>query len=108
MIKKKFMRAIVESLFVYKANGDFVVRENEDALANEQTPFSDICNQELSRKLAKDLTILPNRERNVVIRHLGFDGERESFSQIAKSYGVSKQRVSQLFERALDLLRENG
>jgi RNA polymerase sigma factor (sigma-70 family) len=108
VINGKFMRVIVESLFAYKANDDFVVRENEDALAIEQTPFSDICNQEMSRKLSRDLAILPSRERNIVIRHLGFDGERKSFSQIAKSYGVSKQRISQLFERALYLLRENG
>ena len=100
------MRVIVESLFAYKANNDFIVRENEVALAIEQTPFSVICNQEMSDKISKDLAILPNRERNIVIRHLGFNGERESFAQIAKSYGVSKQRVSQWFEKALDLLRK--
>jgi len=101
------MRAIVESLFAYRAAGDFIVRENENALTVEQTPFSEICNQETARKLSKDLAILPNRERAVVVRHLGFNGEQESFAQIGKSYGVSKQRVSQWFERALKLLREN-
>jgi len=101
------MRVIVESLFAYKAAGDFIVRENEDALTVKQTPFSEICNREISSKLSKDLAILPNRERDVVIRHLGFYGERESFAQIAKSYDVSKQRAGQWFKRALKLLREN-
>jgi RNA polymerase primary sigma factor len=45
---------------------------------------------------------LPERERDVIQRHFGFDGERaETLEAIASEIGVTRERVRQIEQRAL-------
>jgi RNA polymerase sigma factor (sigma-70 family) len=45
---------------------------------------------------------LPDRERDVIQRHFGFDGERaETLEAIASDIGVTRERVRQIEQRAL-------
>lgn len=45
------------------------------------------------------------RERDIVLRHFGFTGKKETFDDLAAEYGVSKQRINQIFQRAMEKLK---
>nr|WP_264318384.1 sigma factor-like helix-turn-helix DNA-binding protein [Acidithiobacillus ferrooxidans] len=48
------------------------------------------------------------RHRTILIRRFGMDGQDwETFSAISKELGISRERVRQLQEEALDLLRQH-
>jgi len=51
------------------------------------------------------LALLSDRERLVVSRHFGLDGESRTLRGIAADLGVSAERVRQIEERALEVLR---
>ena len=62
--------------------------------------------QDLQRQIHRALMRLDVRHRTVLIRRFGMHGqEEETFSAISKELGVSGERVRQLQEEALDLLR---
>lgn len=53
------------------------------------------------------LGLLPLRERDVVERRLGFNGEEETYREIGKTMGVTTERVRQIEAKAIRRLREN-
>lgn len=52
------------------------------------------------------VTQLPEREREVITRHYGLNGEPESLTDIAREWGLSRERLRQVKERGLDHLRQ--
>ena len=62
--------------------------------------------QDLQRQIHRALVRLDMRYRTILIRRFGMDGQDgETFSAISKELGVSCERVRQLQEEVLDLLR---
>lgn len=58
-------------------------------------------------ELKKGLNALTSQERDVVTRVFGIEGkEKETGEEIAKSYGVSRERIRQIKERALHKMKE--
>ena len=65
--------------------------------------------EELQRHIHRALLRLDMRYRTILIRRFGMDGQDElSFSAIGKELGVSRERVRQLLEEALGLLRQHA
>ncbi|MBU2733878.1 sigma-70 family RNA polymerase sigma factor [Acidithiobacillus ferridurans] len=63
--------------------------------------------QDVQRQIQRALLRLDMRHRTVLIRRFGMDGEEgETLSAISKELGVSHERVRQLQEEALELLRQ--
>lgn len=62
----------------------------------------------LSGSLEEMIEQLDEREKFIVTYRFGFDesGKRSSYSQLGERLGISKERVRQLANRALDKLRE--
>ena len=58
-------------------------------------------------RLAGALAALPGRERTVLWRRAGFDGDPQSLTAIGKALGVSRERARQLEGAALKELREH-
>lgn len=56
------------------------------------------ADEEILKKILKKK--LTGREYDVVISHYGFDGEPSSFEEIAKRYGLTKQRINQIDKSA--------
>ena len=65
-------------------------------------PGADLLVAENRRELVGALNRLPDRERTIVTLHYF---ERVALQDIAKSFGVTESRVSQLHTRALRMLR---
>ena len=67
--------------------------------------------EEASRREALDraLASLPDRERRILLLYYGLEtGEQMTLDQISKLFGVTRERVRQLRDRALAKLRESG
>ena len=65
--------------------------------------------QNIQRQIHRALMCLDVRHRTVLIRRFGMDGQDgETFSAISKELGVSRERVRQLQEEALELLRHHA
>ena len=75
----------------------------------DQTGLEDsLEEQDLQRQIRRALMGLDIRYRTILIRRFGIDGQDgASLSAIGKELGVSHERVRQLQEEALDLLRQH-
>lgn len=64
--------------------------------------------QTLSGAMDRMLECLDSRERTILEARFGLDGSRKrtSYSKLGKELGISKERVRQLANRALDRLRD--
>lgn len=52
-------------------------------------------------------TGLDDRKKDIMYRHLGFNGHREDFKSVADSYNVTEARARQLYNKAIKSLRAN-
>jgi DNA-directed RNA polymerase sigma subunit (sigma70/sigma32) len=61
---------------------------------------------QIREALEEELEILPSRLQEVIQRHYGWYGDQpENLAEIGRAWGLSRERIRQLHEAALDLLR---
>lgn len=80
--------------------GDTLVDENENVESNF------VANEREQRILQLINEVCSPREADIIVRHFGFIGRKETFDELAESYNVSKQRIGQLYKRAMTKLQE--
>lgn len=79
-----------------------------DLVADEsiESPLIDLCNQEITKKVRDVLQTLETREADILRRRYGIGGNRpQTLDEVGKIYGLSKERVRQIEEKALQKLR---
>jgi len=79
--------------------GKTVVDENEDVEGNYLKDERTQCILRLIKQHCTD------RETDILACHFGFCGQKETFDELAERYGVSKQRIGQLYKKALEKLQ---
>ena len=63
-------------------------------------------NAQIRQALSEGMELLPARLRQLMILHYGFDGSApQNLSEIGRAWGLSRERVRQLHNEALVLLR---
>ncbi|HAX73786.1 MAG TPA: RNA polymerase sporulation sigma factor SigK [Firmicutes bacterium] len=74
-----------------------------DVVKDEEKDLNDIIIQQLAiEKVEKNLNVLTQREREIIVRRFGLENnEEETQQEIAKSYGISRSYVSRIEKRAL-------
>jgi RNA polymerase primary sigma factor len=83
--------------------GDFIEDERESGLANE------VVRELETRRLMESVEQLPERQRRVLVRRYGLDGEEPAtLATLSEELGVSRERVRQLQREAEVVLREEG
>ena len=71
-----------------------------------ESPDSKLEKAELLRAINENLSHLNEREREVIRLRFGLDGREETtLDEIAKKFGLSRERIRQIERRALRILR---
>ena len=83
--------------------GDFVEDERESEEAGE------VVRELETRRLVESVERLPERQRRVLVRRYGLNGEKPStLADLSEELGVSRERVRQLQREAERALRDEG
>ncbi len=107
-IVKNYARSIPEERY---RNPRHVTGQDEllDATADHRdAPASDSDRQRVRELISTGLKVLDSREQEVVKSHFGLGGSGETLTleQLGQRFGVTKERVRQIEQRALSRLRE--
>jgi len=78
-----------------------------DMLSSEEEPSTDnkLVVESMREEIKKALSVLNEREKNIVMAFYGIGKEEMTFDEIAKMYGLSRERVRQIKEKAIRKLR---
>ena len=78
-----------------------------DVLVNEDTPSTDkeLVVESLKSEIQNALSILSDRERKVVEASYGIGGHELTLEEIGSKFGLSRERVRQIKEKAIRKLR---
>ena len=79
-----------------------------DVLYSEDSPSTDaeLLKQSLREEMAMALSVLNERERNVITAFYGIGQAEMTMDEIGKKFGLTRERVRQIRERALRRLRQ--
>ena len=80
-----------------------------DVIENTDSPMADrgLVLESLHEEVIRALTMLTERERNVVTAFYGIDQPEMTLDEIGDKYGLSRERVRQIKEKAIRKLRHN-
>ena len=81
---------------------DFMQSESEPTTDNE------LVMESLREEIARALSVLNERERNVVEAFYGIGQPECTMEEIGKKYGLTRERVRQIREKAIEKIRESG
>jgi RNA polymerase primary sigma factor len=77
-----------------------------DLLLSEEPSVDEIVNDNFrAERLQKILSTLPPREQMVLKLRFGFDGKIRTLEEIGQEYGVTRERIRQLEQKAMKMLR---
>ena len=79
-----------------------------DVLYSEDSPSTDaeLLKQSLREEMAMALSVLNERERNVITAFYGIGQAEMTMAELGKKFGLTRERVRQIRERALRRLRQ--
>ena len=73
-----------------------------------EKPDANILTEEvLKNELDKTLSVLSDREKKIVDMYFGIDGGSLTLEQIGDEFGLTKERIRQIKEKALRKLKNN-
>jgi RNA polymerase primary sigma factor len=79
-----------------------------DVLINDNSPMADkqLVKESLQAEIKQALSILNERERNVIEAFFGINSPEMTLEEIGVKYGLTRERVRQIKEKAIRRLRE--
>ena len=80
-----------------------------DVLTDNDSPMADneLVKESLREEINRALTLLNERERNVIEAFFGINQQELTLEEIGTKYGLTRERVRQIKEKALRRLRNN-
>ncbi len=88
-------------------DGDELIEIIEDSSVSKPDEEFLTAN-DLRQSLDETLSILTDRERNIVECYYGLGGEKMTLEMIGDEYGLTKERVRQIKEKSIRKLRHNS
>ena len=78
-----------------------------DIMVNENSPSADrqLVNESLRTEINAALKVLNNRERNIIEAYYGINQPELTLEEIGTKYGLTRERVRQIKEKAIRRLR---
>jgi RNA polymerase primary sigma factor len=82
-----------------------------DVLVNDDSPMADntLMNESLSREIDRALdSLLAEREREIIKMFFGIGQQEMTLEEIGDKFGLTRERVRQIKEKAIRRLRNNS
>lgn len=81
-----------------------------DVLVNNDSPNADkaLINESLSREIERALSTLTDRERDIIKSFFGIGCQEMTLEEIGEQFGLTRERVRQIKEKAIRRLRHNA
>lgn len=129
-VRQQIERAIAEQTTIYKVPRDAAAstaaRQNSRALSvdaplghrtnmsllsllvNPHSPLADerVYSEAVEQAIEQSMMVLNERERQIVSRFFGLDGEHETMAEIAEDMGLRRERVRQIRNKAIRRLKK--
>lgn len=80
-----------------------------DVLVNNDSPMADrpLVNESLCREIDRALSLLPGREQDIVRMFYGIGQTEKTLEEIGDTFGLTRERVRQIKEKAIRHLRQS-
>lgn len=81
-----------------------------DVLVNDDSPIADrtLINESLSTEVERALSTLTERERDVIKLFFGINTQEMTLEEIGEKFGLTRERVRQIKEKAIRRLRHSS
>ncbi|MBE6334543.1 MAG: sigma-70 family RNA polymerase sigma factor [Bacteroidales bacterium] len=81
-----------------------------DVLVNDDSPVADrtLINESLSTEVERALSTLTDRERDIVKLFFGIGSQEMTLEEIGEKFGLTRERVRQIKEKAIRRLRQQS
>ena len=81
-----------------------------DVLVNDDSPMADrsLVNESLSREIDRALSTLTEREKEIIQMFFGINTQEMTLEEIGDKFGLTRERVRQIKEKAIRRLRSNS
>ena len=81
-----------------------------DVIGNEDSPVADrsLINESLLTEINRALEILSEREREIIKMFFGIGYVEMTLEEIGDKFGLTRERVRQIKEKAIRRLRQNS
>ena len=81
-----------------------------DVLVNDDSPIADrtLINESLSTEEERALSILTERERDIIKLFFGINTQEMTLEEIGEKFGLTRERVRQIKEKAIRRLRHSS
>ena len=81
-----------------------------DVLVNDDSPMADktLVNESLSKEIERALSTLTEREGEIIRRFFGIGCREMTLEEIGDQFGLTRERVRQIKEKAIRRLRQNS
>ena len=81
-----------------------------DVLVNENSPNADrgLVNESLNKEIERVLSTLPDREKAIVKYFFGIGTQEMTLEEIGEYFGLTRERVRQIKEKAIRRLRQRA
>ena len=81
-----------------------------DVLVNDDSPMADrsLVNESLSKEIDRALSTLTDREKDIIQMFFGINTQEMTLEEIGDKFGLTRERVRQIKEKAIRRLRNNS
>jgi len=81
-----------------------------DVLVNDDSPMADrsLVNESLSKEIDRALDTLTPREKDIIRMFFGIGTHEMTLEEIGQTFGLTRERVRQIKEKAIRRLRQNS
>ena len=81
-----------------------------DVLVNDDSPMADktLVNESLSKEIDRALSTLTDREKDIIRMFFGIGCREMTLEEIGDKFGLTRERVRQIKEKAIRRLRQNS
>jgi len=78
-----------------------------DVMVNDDSPMADgiLVSESLSTEIRRALSILSEREKDIIIMSFGINQQEKTLEEIGDMFGLTRERVRQIREKAIRKLR---